>query len=72
MIKQYYYKEKDLPVQNISTGNLKHQKIIEGFLTLVTTKVSLTATKFVSKLSYNEINARLEIKDDLDRLFTDR
>lgn len=33
MIKEYYYKFGDLPIQNIGTGNVEHQAIIEKHLT---------------------------------------
>lgn len=31
-IKQYFYKVKNLPVQNIGTGNKEHQALIEKHL----------------------------------------
>jgi len=72
MIIQYYYKEEKLPIQNIGTGNPKHQEIIEKFLARATLKVALFTDSLSNVLTYSEVNDRLEVRDDLDKLYTDR
>ena len=64
MIKQYYYKFGDLPIQNIGTGNVEHQAIIEKHLVDNFVSETIGSGRRIPTLSSDTIFAEPKIIDE--------